>query len=367
MKKFKISTTLVSVLILIFSLCVISYADSYKEAWSNDEAFDSFNTFVNTIQGENDNNLSDVELLPGGMPFGVKITSGGLIVVGFSATDGKDASPAYQAGIRVGDVITKLNGRKISTIADFSKMNSNEKLNCTVLRDNKELSFSFYPKYSREDGKYKTGLLVKDCTAGIGTITFINPETGVFGGLGHGICNSNGKLVSFSKGVVLDASINGVIKGKAGAAGELKGNLGNNKIGSLYKNSSCGVFGVLTRNSYSSPEGKMKVAKKEEIKEGEAYIWTTLSNGEPQKYKINISDIDLSSSNIKNFRIKVTDPRLISRAGGIVQGMSGSPIIQNGKIIGAVTHVLINDPTSGYGIFIENMLSSSDVSMAKAS
>lgn len=357
MKKFKISVILTSALILIFSLCVISYADSSKKAWSNDEAFSSFNTLVNNIQGEKTQNFSDIEVLPGGMPFGVKITSNGLIVVGFSSTQGKDASPAYIAGIRVGDMITKINGKTISALNDFSKIKSNDKITLTVLRDNKEMNFSFCPRYSPSDGKYKTGLLVKDSTAGIGTVTFINPETGAFGGLGHGICNSsNGKLVPFTKGTVLEAAINGVIKGKVGSAGELKGTLGNKKIGSLYKNSSCGVFGILTSDSFNSPEKKIKLAKKDEIQCGEAYIWCTLSDGEPQKYKIEISDIDVSSSSVKNFRVKVTDPRLLSQAGGIVQGMSGSPIIQNGKIIGAVTHVLINDPTQGYGIFIENMI-----------
>ena len=358
MKKLKISISLISFIILIFSLSSNVFGVEYsKEAWASEKAFDSFNTFVETIQSEKPKDISDIELCPGGIPFGVKITSCGLIVTGFSSTEGNDASAAYAAGVRIGDIIIKLNGKQINSISDFTPISSGDKITLTVLRNNKELNFSFYPKYSRDEGKYKTGLYVKDSTSGIGTVTYIDPKTGVFGGLGHGICNStDGSLVSFAKGIVLDANINGVIKGKIGTAGELKGTLGNKKIGALYKNSNCGVFGVLSQGTYSSPEKPMKVAKKEEVKEGDAALWCTLSDAGPKKYTVQISDINVNSTNIKNFKVKITDPELLKQTGGIVQGMSGSPIIQNGKIIGAVTHVLINDPTTGYGIFIENMI-----------
>ena len=198
---------------------------------------------------------------------------------------------------------------------------------------------------------------LKDSTSGIGTVTFIDPDTNIFGGLGHGICDiNNGALIPLSKGIIMDVTINGVNKGKIGAAGELKGSFKLKKIGSLMNNTGCGVFGVLTENCVKSPEELINICPKEEVKEGDAYIWCTLSNGEPQKYAIRIYNIDTTNATVKNFKIKVTDPLLISKTGGIVQGMSGSPIIQDGKLVGAVTHVLINDPTSGYGIFIENML-----------
>ena len=139
------------------------------------------------------------------------------------------------------------------------------------------------------------------------------------------------------------------------------------KIGTLTKNCECGVFGVLANNAINSPEAPMPICTKDEVREGEAYIWCTLDENGPQKYAIQITNIDPSSSSTKNFRIKVTDEKLLQKSGGIVQGMSGSPIIQNGKLVGAVTHVLINDPTTGYGIFIENMLNSANIPMAKAS
>ena len=156
----------------------------------------------------------------------------------------------------------------------------------------------------------------------------------------------------------MDVSINGVIKGQSGIAGELKGTFETKKIGTLLKNCECGVFGVLASNAISSPEGPMPICTKNEVCEGEAYIWCTLDENGPQKYTVQISNVDTSNSATKNFRIKITDEKLLLKSGGIVQGMSGSPIIQNGKLVGAVTHVLINDPTQGYGIFIENMLSS---------
>ena len=343
---------------LITIMMLFAFGISSSAAQKNHGVFDDF---VSTIEGKG-TDLSKIELYVGGMPFGVKIISKGLTVVGFSSTEGENASPAFMAGIRNGDIIIKANGRDVKSINDFSSIissNPGEMVTVTVLRGKNEIEFSFKPVYSTDDGSYKTGIYVKDSTSGIGTVTFINPVTGAFGGLGHGICDSSsGRLVSLSQGIIMDVSINGVVKGKVGDAGELRGSFNAKKIGSLSRNSSNGVFGVISLNSVHSPEGKMHVCTKEEIKNGEAYIWCTLDENGPQKYSVSISDIDLTSSNVKNFRVKVTDPRLLAKTGGIVQGMSGSPIIQNGRIIGAVTHVLINDPTQGYGIFIENMLSS---------
>ena len=346
---------------MLFALSITSYGSVYSDTFTSQKNTNSFDAFVSSIQ-EKGTDLSKIELYVGGMPFGVKIISKGLTVVGFSSTEGENASPAFKAGMRNGDVIIKVNGNEIKSINDFASIisaNANQGVTVTVLRGKNEIDFSFKPVYSNDDGTYKTGIYVKDSTSGIGTVTFINPVTGAFGGLGHGICDSSsGRLVTLSKGIIMDVSINGVVKGKVGDAGELKGTFNAKKIGSLSRNSSSGVFGVISLNSVSSPEGKMHICPKEEIKEGEAYIWCTLDENGPQRYSISISDIDLSSSSVKNFKVKVTDPRLLIKTGGIVQGMSGSPIIQNGRIVGAVTHVLINDPTQGYGIFIENMLSS---------
>ncbi len=361
MKKSKILIRFLITIMMLFALSIPSFANEYSQAWASQGNTNSFDEFVSSVQGKS-TDLSKIELYPGGMPFGVKIISKGLMVVGFSSTTGDEASPAFKAGMRNGDVIIRVNGNEINSINDFVSVvssNAKENITVTVLRGKNEIDFSFKPVYSSEDGSYKTGIFVKDSTSGIGTVTFINPVTGAFGGLGHGICDSSsGRLVSLSKGIIMDVSINGVIKGKVGDAGELRGAFNAKKIGSLSRNCSNGVFGVISLNSVCSPEGKMHICPKEEIQEGEAYIWCTLDESGPQKYSVSISDIDLTSSSVKNFRVKVTDPRLLIKTGGIVQGMSGSPIIQNDRIIGAVTHVLINDPTQGYGIFIENMLSS---------
>lgn len=311
-------------------------------------------------QSEKINSDKEIRLYPGGMPFGAKIVSNGLTVVKFSKTSGDDASSAFVAGIREGDIITRIDDCKISSIEDFVKQINTcqgKELCFTVLRGDKELCFKVTPKYCKDDGKYKTGIWVKDSTSGIGTVTYIVPDTNGFAGLGHAICDSStGKPVRLTRGTVMDVSINGVIKGQVGTAGELKGCFKSNKIGTLTKNTLSGVYGLLSANCYTPPEAAMQICPKDELKTGDAYIWCTLDEGKPQKYAIQITNIDYSDSNVKNFKVKITDPALLQKSGGIVQGMSGSPIIQNGRIVGAVTHVLINDPTQGYGIFIENML-----------
>ena len=201
---------------------------------------------------------------------------------------------------------------------------------------------------------------MRDSTAGIGTITYYNPNTGEFAGLGHGICDvDTGELMPLLSGVVVDVNINDIIKGKSGEPGELKGSFSSVKTGEIYKNSGLGVFGKLnsTPDSIKSP---MKAAGREEVTEGDAVILVNPDGKGIREYSVNLSKIDKYSDGTKCFVIEVTDKELISLTGGIVQGMSGSPILQNGKLIGAVTHVLVNDPTKGYGIFIENMLSEAE-------
>lgn len=339
MKFFKSCLCLLCLIILLFTLSISTVAKDY----------------VYNLKKQTEIDIKNAELYVGGMPFGVKIQTKGLQVIKFD----NDAAPAKAAGIKIGDIIQKVNGNEIISIEDYVKeieKSCGNEIKVTVLRDNKELNFKIKPAFIRDEGKYKTGIWIKDSTSGIGTITFINPEDNSFGGLGHGICdNATGKVIPLSRGIALDVTINGVIKGQIGKAGELKGVFNAKKIGVINENSTCGIFGYLS-TELKSPENKMKLCPKEELKEGNAYIWCTLGNEEPQKFSIQVSDICLNNNSTKNFKIKITDKRLLDRSGGIVQGMSGSPIIQNGKLVGAVTHVLINDPTSGYGIFIENML-----------
>jgi len=297
-------------------------------------------------------------LYVGGFPFGVRFKSDGVMVVGYSSDKTKEANPGYSAGIKPADVIKKVNGKEISDISSLTSALGacgGKPLTVELRRNGKDFTVKLTPYLS--DGKYKTGLTVRDSGAGIGTVTYVMPETNFFGGLGHGICDvETGAVIPMERGTVTDVTINGVVKGVSGAPGELRGSFKSAKTGALLENTSCGVFGMFT----GLPEGHgelLPIALKNEVKSGDAYIMCTLDGTGPQKYSIKISDIDRSADGNKCFSVKITDKRLIEKTGGIVQGMSGSPIIQNGKLVGAVTHVLINDPTTGYGIFIENMLS----------
>lgn len=301
-------------------------------------------------------------LYPGGMPFGVKFITEGVLVVGFCDVDSKSGTknPSSEAGIRINDIITKINGNTVNGASELTRI-VEESGGCAItisyLRDGKEHTAKLTPAYSVAENKYKTGIYVRDSGAGIGTVSFIVPESYAFAGLGHGICDAGtGKLIPMQRGSVVGVTISGVVKGLAGSPGEVKGYFSSGKTGSLLGNTECGVYGVFASKPTSIHCEPLPVGYKNELKEGKAYIYSTLDESGVGKYDIEISDINYNSKGNKSFTVKITDPDLINKTGGIIQGMSGSPIIQDGKIVGAVTHVLINDPTTGYGIFIENML-----------
>lgn len=305
-----------------------------------------------------------LKLIPGGIPFGVKFSTEGVVVIGFCDVEGvpKSQNPAYAAGLRPKDIITKINGAEIRDAAELTRTvedSGGKNISLTYKRDGAEKTISLTPLYSKSEGKYKTGIWVRDSGAGIGTVTYIFPETAEFAGLGHGICDGEtGKLIPIERGVVLDVTVSGIKKGVSGAPGEIKGYFGSVKRGTLVKNTDCGVYGMFSQ----LPEGvgeAIEVGSRRDVECGEAEILCTLDDGQRHSYKIEINEINLDAKGSKCFIINIKDPELIERTGGIVQGMSGSPIIQNGKLIGAVTHVMINDPTVGYGIFIENMLGAS--------
>ena len=321
--------------------------------------------FLSVSASAGDSRYKDVRLIPGGIPFGVKFSTDGVVVIGFSDIDGlqKTQNPAYLAGIRAKDIITKVNGRKIEDADDLLstiESSGGRELSLTYTRSGQEKTVRLTPAYSSSEGKYKTGIWVRDNGAGIGTVTYIVPDSGEFGGLGHGICDGEtGELIPMERGVVTDVKINAVKKGVSGEPGEIKGYFGSEKQGSLICNTECGVFGVYSK----IPEGLGKavpIATRDKIKAGEAELICTLDESGRQSYKVEISSINRNAEGSKCFIVKVTDPALIAKTGGIIQGMSGSVLLQNGKIIGAVTHVMINDPTVGYGIFIENMLSAAE-------
>ena len=305
--------------------------------------------------------LRDMTLTPGGMPFGVKFFTDGVTVVGFCDVEAKDGSvnPANTAGLKQKDIILKVNGETLAGASQLTELIENcggnpLKLHCR--RGKNEFDITLTPVWCPAEARYKTGIWVRDSGAGIGTVTFIMPETGAFAGLGHGICDADtGELIAMKRGTVADVTISSVVKGAAGAPGELKGYFNAGKVGALLGNSNCGVWGMFTEvpEVVSDP---LPVGLRDEICEGSAYILSTLNSNKVEQYDIQISNINRDATGSKCFTVTVTDPDLLAVSGGIVQGMSGSPICQNGKIVGAVTHVLINDPTVGYGIFIENML-----------
>ena len=291
---------------------------------------------------------SEIRLYPGGMTFGVKFFTQGVLVVGFSdviCENGK-SNPAYEAGLRTKDIITKIDGKEIvgtEAVIQAIEKADGRSISITFVRDGKENTVTLTPAFSVEENKYKTGMWIRDSGAGIGTVTYIDPETYGFAGLGHGICDvDTGELMPISHGSVMNVTLYGISKGAPGSPGELKGHFSGNKTGELFGNSECGVFGRFSSlpDTYSSEP--LPIAKKNEVKTGEAHILCTIAGNEIKDYKIEITAINKRDSDTKNFSLKITDPTLLEASGGIVQGMSGSPIIQDGKLVGAVTHVCVN-------------------------
>ncbi len=302
---------------------------------------------------------SEREVVVGGCLFGVKLYTDGIPVVGLEGFEGSDGrcSPAREAGIKIKDIIKEVNGIVMTNAESVTReveKSDGKSIAVKVLREGNEMIFNVTPKKA-PDGKFRLGIWLRDSVAGIGTVTYVDTQTLEFGGLGHGICDSQSlSLMPLLRGAVSEVELSGVIKGKAGAPGEIKGSFKGGKIGALTANKKNGVYGVLT----SLPDGlgeKMKLADSSEIVEGDAIIRSAVS-GKLCDYSVKISKLNTRSEGGKNFVIEVTDPALLEITGGIVQGMSGSPVIQNGKLIGAVTHVMINSPTTGYGIIIENMV-----------
>lgn len=294
----------------------------------------------------------------GGYPIGLKLYADGVVIVGTEAVDTEsgNVNPAEKAGLKVGDIIKKIDGKQVEINSDVSslieKSNGNS-LTFTVERNGKNFEVAFDTAYSVSEGKYKAGLWIRDSSAGIGTVTFCTQD-GYFASLGHAVCDIDTKeCIPISRGECTKANITGYVKGVQGSAGELCGYLESETTGVIYSNCDIGVYGAF---SETTEKQLYPIASNDEIKEGKATVITTLDSGGIQEYEIEIQQINLSSSDNKHIVLKVTDSNLIAKTGGIVQGMSGSPIIQNGKIVGAVTHVFLNDPTGGYGISAQTML-----------
>lgn len=296
-----------------------------------------------------------------GNPFGMKLYTEGVLVIDMTEVDSENGNvnPAKEAGIKKGDYIVSANGTMIYTNEDLAAIvesSGGEKIDFVVQRGNKKRKFSFSAVKSKETGDYRIGLWIRDSTAGIGTLTFYSPATGIVCGLGHGICDDEtGTLFSLNSGQMVSSQIISVAKGSTGSLGELKGRFTYDTIADISLNCENGVYGKLKGKIDVS--NLTEIALKQEVKDGEAQILCTINGEKPKLYSCTVKKRSSAYlSDTQNLTVTVTDEELIKATGGIVQGMSGSPIVQNGKLIGAVTHVLIDDPTTGYGIFAENML-----------
>ncbi|MDP4120366.1 MAG: SpoIVB peptidase [Bacillota bacterium] len=306
--------------------------------------------------------INEHKIIPCGTPFGVKMFTAGVIVVKIDDINynGKTTSPGKNAGLKKGDIISKINNTKIDsneTFMDIMSKNDGSPLHLEVFRNGTKMNLTLKPAQTSEDGDYKAGIWIRDSSAGIGTITFYDPFHSQFGALGHGICDvDTGDLMPLAHGEIVGATISSVTKGVPGSPGGLNGYFkGSSPIANVEKNCSSGLYGVM--QNCPSNNKPIDIAMKQEIKTGYAQILTTINGETPKYYDIQIESINYKDTfETKNMVIKITDPELLKQTGGIVQGMSGSPIIQNGKFVGAVTHVFINDPTQGYGIFAEKMM-----------
>ena len=293
-------------------------------------------------------------VIPGGDPIGIKLLSKGVLVVKLGAVDG--VCPAADAGISVGDIILSVDGKEITSnedIEDAVKGADSNEISITFIHGNEEKTVTLKPALSKQDGCHKAGLWVRDSSAGIGTLTFYSPDTSGFAGLGHPICDADtNEMFDISEGSVCQTKITGFQKAEDNKAGALEGQFIDGKInGEIISNCDCGIYGVLS--SYPEERDAVPVAFKQEVEKGDAEIITTTDGTTPKYYSCKIEQINTDGT--KNLVIRITDPDLLNKTGGILQGMSGSPIIQNGKLVGAVTHVMLDTSDMGYGIFAETM------------
>ncbi len=374
MKKSKIILSFISIIltaVLMFSVFSLSVVNKTATADMNfNEALNGIENTINRIFGISTDNYnhkindftSEEKVNLGGFPIGLKLYADGVIIVGIEPVDTKDGSvdTALRAGLKIGDIIKKVNGKDVSRngqISDFMEKSNGESIIFTIDRSGKVFDVSFEGAYSESEKKFKAGIWVRDSSAGIGTVTFYR-ENGRFASLGHAVCDIDTKMtLPISKGDCTNVRLTGYTKGLSGSAGELQGYLTNETVGEIFANGNKGVYGVFSSDCFKSSQ-QFCIAAASEVREGEAVIYTTLDGSGIQQYKISIEKIDKYNKENKHLVIKVTDRKLIEKTGGIIQGMSGSPIVQNGKIVGAVTHVFLNDSTSGYGIFAQTMFES---------
>lgn len=311
--------------------------------------------------------IPETKVMVSGKPIGIKMTSEGVLVtgfIGFLSNEKIFVTPGRDCGLKVGDRIYAVGGTEVRSAEQFTELmtaGGGNAQDVKLEREGKMMTLKVTPCEEENTGVYRVGLWVKDSVAGIGTLTFYQPDSGFYGALGHGITDTDtGGIFTVREGILLHAEVLGVVKGISGIPGELRGVFltGSGAIGNISLNNDKGIYGCLTEDSMERLGGReMYIGTSSMVKEGPATIYTTIDDDGPKEYSVEIVKVSPSKVNsTKGLVIKITDKTLLEKTGGIVQGMSGSPIVQNGRLIGAVTHVMINDPTSGYGVFIEGML-----------
>ena len=299
--------------------------------------------------------------VPLGSAFGIKLYTDGVMIVRADAvpTANGSVSPAQRAGIRAGDMILTVDGKPVHTNASVAALfteSAGQPLRLHMKRETAEFDTILTAVRSAADGKYRAGIWVRDSSAGIGTLTFYVPQSGLFAGLGHAVCDADtGKVLPLSDGEAMDAFIRGSYKGRVGDPGELCGVFGRESIGTLLLNTESGIYGSSAK--LPAERDAVPVAMYYEVQEGPATILAEIDESGTREFSVEITKLFSNpDAHQKNLVVKVTDPELIASTGGIVQGMSGSPILQNGMLVGAVTHVFINDPLQGFGIYAQTML-----------
>ena len=302
-------------------------------------------------------------LVPVGHTVGIKMFARGVMVVKLSEGE----TPAKDCGLQTGDIIVKCGGISVTSTEQFQSLlqeRGDAATDLQVRREGSQMTLSVSPEQN-EEGEYCIGAWIRDSMAGIGTMTYYDPESGAFGALGHGITDTDtALLMPFSSGSILPSTVKTVKKGAAGEAGELRGNFDlTEELGELYANTTGGIFGTLAPGEFAERLGEaMPVAAADDVHTGPATILSNIQGDEVAEYEIEILQVVENAEDGRDLVLSVTDPELLAATGGIVQGMSGSPILQDGKFVGAVTHVLLNDPSKGYGILMETMLAAGDLS-----
>ncbi len=319
--------------------------------------------------------IPEYKVYPGGQSIGVKLNTLGVLVVGHHQVDtveGKQ-SPGEIAGIQVGDIITKINGESIEQMSDVAPFvqeagKTGNALDIVITRDKETIETKLIPLKDKQDSSFRIGLYIRDSAAGIGTMTFYDPLTMKYGALGHVISDMDTKKpIVVQDGQIVRSTVTSIEKGSNGVPGEKLARFSSDRssIGNITRNSPFGIFGTLHKDIENGiMDQALPIALSHEVKEGPAKILTVVNDDKVEEFDVEvISSIPQKFPATKGMVIKITDPVLLEKTGGIVQGMSGSPIIQNGKVIGAVTHVFVNDPTSGYGVHIEWMLNEAGINI----